>query len=440
MKGESDLPPRKRAKKSKKKPSSPKPLKMEDQPQASVSIGTIGHVDHGKSTLVEAFTGRFPDTHSEELRRGISIRLGYASCEFRKCPSCEGSEAYSTDNKCPKCDSETELVRRVSFVDAPGHEILMATMLSGAAIMDGALLVISVNEKCPMPQTREHLAAIEIVGLSKLIVAQNKIELVDRDRATNNFHEINDFLSGTTGSEANIIPISAVNGVNLDVLIEEIETRIPTPKRDQNLPGRLLIEWSFDINKPVYKIDDLKGGVIGGVITQGTLAVGDTIEIRPGIKRGDKWHPIVTEIASLDGGFGEFGDLQVAAPGGLIGIGTKLDPSLTKSDKLVGHIAGKPDTLPPTVETLAVAVHLLEKVLGSDQQIKVTPVETGEPLMLNVGTSKTIGVVTGKISGKKGVSMKLRLPICAEEGMRCAISRRIDRRWRLIGWGFISAI
>lgn len=433
--------PKKKKKKSSTKKATDKStvsaeLNWKEHPQAEVSIGTIGHVDHGKSTLVEALTGKFPDTHSEELRRGISIRLGYATCEFRKCPSCEEPEAFTTESICPKCQSETELLRRVAFVDAPGHEILMATMLSGAAIMDGAILVISANEKCPMPQTREHLAAIEIVGLSNMLVAQNKIELVNREGAIESFHEISDFLSGTSADTAEIVPISAVNKANLDSLIQKVEQIIPTQSRDPNLPGRLLIARSFDVNKPGYKIERLSGGVIGGVIAQGTLSIGEEVEIRPGIKRGEKWQPIFTEIASLQAGFGP---LETAAPGGLVGVGTKLDPALTKSDKLVGHIAGKPDSLPPTIESMTVDVHLLDQVVGSDEQIKVAPIETGEPLMLNVGTSKTIGVVTGKTS-KEGYSMTLRLPICADNGMRTALSRRIDRRWRLIGWGFISSI
>jgi translation initiation factor 2 subunit 3 len=433
--------PKKKKKKSSAKKATDKSvvsaeLNWKEHPQAEVSIGTIGHVDHGKSTLVEALTGKFPDTHSEELRRGISIRLGYATCEFRKCPSCEEPEAFTTENICPQCQSETELLRRVAFVDAPGHEILMATMLSGAAIMDGAILVISANEKCPMPQTREHLAAIEIVGLSNILVAQNKIELVSREGAVQNFNEISDFISETTTDTAEIVPISAVNKANLDTLIQKIEQIIPTQSRDFNLPGRLLIARSFDVNKPGYKIEQWSGGVIGGVIAQGTLSVGEEVEIRPGIKRGEKWEPILTEIASLQAGFGP---LETAAPGGLVGVGTILDPALTKSDKLVGHIAGKPDSLPPTVESMTVDVHLLDQVVGSDEQIKVAPIETGEPLMLNVGTSKTIGVVTGKTS-KEGISTTLRLPICADNGMRTAISRRIDRRWRLIGWGFISSI
>ena len=111
--------------------------------QSDVNIGLVGHVDHGKTTLTKA------DTHSEETKRGISIRLGYADIEFRKCPECDEPECYTTSEKCEHCGSETELIRKVSFVDAPGHETLMATMLSGAAIMDGAVLVIAANESCP---------------------------------------------------------------------------------------------------------------------------------------------------------------------------------------------------------------------------------------------------------------------------------------------------
>ncbi|MFN4133834.1 MAG: GTP-binding protein, partial [Candidatus Hadarchaeales archaeon] len=110
----------------------------------------IGHIDHGKTTLTEALTGVWTDTHSEEIKRGITIKLGYADASFYRCPECE---RYSSKEKCPYCGAETEFLRRVSFVDAPGHEMLMATMLSGAAIMDGALLVVAANEPCPQPQT-----------------------------------------------------------------------------------------------------------------------------------------------------------------------------------------------------------------------------------------------------------------------------------------------
>ena len=150
--------------------------------QSDVNIGLVGHVDHGKTTLTKALSGIWTDTHSEETKRGISIRLGYADIEFRKCPNCGEPECYTTSKKCEICGSETELIRKVSFVDAPGHETLMATMLSGAAIMDGAVLVIAANESCPQPQTKEHLMALDVIGVKDVIVVQNKIDIVSKER------------------------------------------------------------------------------------------------------------------------------------------------------------------------------------------------------------------------------------------------------------------
>jgi translation initiation factor 2 subunit 3 len=147
--------------------------------QPVINIGLVGHVDHGKTTLTEKLTGKWTDTHSEEIKRGITIRLGYADVTFRKCPQCAEPDCYMTGKTCPIHNVPTEFLRKVSFVDAPGHESLMATMLSGAAIIDGALLLVAANEFCPQPQTREHLMALEMSGINNLIIVQNKIDLVD---------------------------------------------------------------------------------------------------------------------------------------------------------------------------------------------------------------------------------------------------------------------
>ena len=148
-------------------------------PQPSVNIGMVGHVDHGKSTLTLALTGTRTDVHSEEIKRGISIKLGYADVPVYKCTDESGEEVYSGK----KLNDSCELSRVISIVDAPGHETLMATMLSGSSIMNGALLVIAANEKCPQPQTREHLIALDIMGINNIVVVQNKIDLVTRERA-----------------------------------------------------------------------------------------------------------------------------------------------------------------------------------------------------------------------------------------------------------------
>ena len=248
--------------------------------QPEVNVGTIGHVDHGKTTLVQALTGTWASRHSEELKRGITIKLGYADMPIYKCPKCQPPNNYSHKPICEKCNSPAEFVRAISFVDAPGHEALMATMLSGAAIMDGAILVIAADEPCPQPQTREHLAAAEVSGIKNLIIVQNKIDIVDEKRALESYKEIKNFIKGTVAEKAPIIPISAQRGINIDVLLTAIETIIPTPKRDETKPPLMYVIRSFDVNKPGNIIEDLEGGIIGGTIAQGKFVVGEEIEIR----------------------------------------------------------------------------------------------------------------------------------------------------------------
>ena len=163
----------------------------------SVNIGVVGHVDHGKTTLVNALTGTWTDRHSEEVKRGISIRLGYADATFYRCEKCEGTDAFSTSPECPVCSGSGTPFRSVSFVDAPGHETLMATMLSGSALMDGAMLVIAASEKCPQPQTKEHLMALELVGIKKIVIVQSKIDVISQKEAMDNYLEIKAFVKGT---------------------------------------------------------------------------------------------------------------------------------------------------------------------------------------------------------------------------------------------------
>jgi translation initiation factor 2 subunit 3 len=396
--------------------------------QSEVNIGLVGHVDHGKTSLTKALSGRWTDTHSEEIRRGISIRLGYADISVRKCCECSEPDAYTTCDKCPKCDSKTDLVRKISFVDAPGHETLMATMLSGAAIMDGALLVIAANESCPQAQTAEHLSALDSLGIKKIVIAQNKIDLVSKEQAKENFRQIKAFIKGTGLEDAPIIPIAAHYGTNIDVLLQAVEEFIPTPERDSTLPARMFVARSFDINRPGTDVSELRGGVIGGSLIQGQLKVGDEIELSPGIKKKNTYRPIVTRIISLGTGIQ---DLEVAGPGGLIAVGTELDPALTKSDNISGNIAGKPGTLPPVRDRLALDIQLLKRLIGAESDIK--PVVKGEPLMLSAGSAVTVGVVENPGKGL----LSLKLPICAEAGSKVALSRRVGARWNLIGYGII---
>ncbi|MEM2321098.1 MAG: translation initiation factor IF-2 subunit gamma [Candidatus Bathyarchaeia archaeon] len=403
--------------------------------QPEVNIGTIGHVDHGKTTLVEAITGVWAARHSEELKRGITIKLGYADAPVYKCPVCEPPHNYSRSEICPRCGSKTEFVRALSFVDSPGHEALMATMLSGAAVMDGVILVIAADEPCPQPQTREHLAAIEIIGVKKIVIAQTKIDLVDKKRALESYREIKEFVKGTVAENAPIIPISALHSVNIDLLLYAIEKYIQTPPRDLTKPPRMYIVRSFDINRPGTPINSLSGGVIGGSILQGKFKVGDEIEIRPGISTSARgaYESLFTKIVSLHTG-GRYVDEAVC--GGLVGVGTLLDPSLTKADGLAGNVVGKPDLLPPTRHELTLKTHLFERVIGAKEQTEVKQISVNETLLLDVGTAITAGNVT-RVSGNT-IEIRLVRPVCAEDGSRAAISRKIMGRWRLIGYGIIE--
>ncbi|MDQ3837809.1 MAG: translation initiation factor IF-2 subunit gamma [Thermoproteota archaeon] len=403
--------------------------------QPNVNIGTAGHVDHGKTTLVEAITGVWTSGHSEELRRGITIKVGYADAAFYKCAQCPSPLGYSTTPSCANCGGKSELQRVVSFVDSPGHESLMANMLSGGALMDGAILVIAANEKVPQPQTREHLLALQVLGITQIVIVQNKVDLTDSDKAVENYEQINEFVGGSVAANAPIIPISAQHKLNIDALIEAIESSIKTPVRSTSKAAIMHVLRSFDINKPGLPLDKVNGGVIGGALIQGELTVGDEIEIRPGFmdEKKNKYEPIRSVVSTLGTGAGL---VQKVRPGGLVAIGTKLDPTYVKSDSLIGSVVGKPEVLPNDVEDISIEVKLFDTAVGTQEMVKVEPIRTKEPLRLNVGTAATLGTVTNSRDNK--IEAKLRKPLCLLPQSRVAISRRIADRWRLIGAGISS--
>jgi translation initiation factor 2 subunit 3 len=310
-------------------------------------------------------------------------------------------------------------------------------MLAGAALMDGALLILDAIEKCPQPQDREHLAAAQIIGINNIVILQNKIDVVDRDRTLKNYEEIKAFVKGTPAENAPIIPISAQRKINMDAVVETMERCIPTPNRDTSKSPLMYIVRSFDVNRPGTSVEDMKGGVVGGSALHGVFTVGDEIEIKPGIRveKGGRsyYEPLHSRIVSLLAGGNS---VEEATCGGLIGIGTLLDPSLTKADSLVGNVVGKPDHLPSVLHDLTINVHLLDRLMGTQELETVEKIRTKEILVLNVGTSVTAGVVTS--ARDDVVELALRRPACVEPESRLAISRRIGDSWRLIGYGVVS--
>lgn len=413
---------------------------------------------HGKSTVVKAISGVQTVRFKNELERNITIKLGYANAKIYKGDPTKSGDiekgGYYTSRGSSHADDFVDdisgihyrLRRHVSFVDCPGHDILMATMLNGAAVMDAAFLLVAGNETCPQPQTSEHLAAVEIMRLKEILILQNKVDLVKPDAAVAQQEQIRKFVAGTVADSAPIIPISAVLKYNIDVVCEYIVRKIPLPTRDFTSVPRLIVIRSFDVNRPGQDVSDLEGGVAGGSILQGVLRVGDEIEVRPGIVTKQDGEdgtstmvcsPIYSKISSL---YAEQNDLQFAVPGGLIGVGTRIDPTLTRADRLVGQVLGLRGQLPDVYSEIEISYYLLRRLLGvktSDggKQAKVQKLAKGEILMVNIGSTAT----GGKVSAVKGELAKVALtqPVCTTEGEKIALSRRVDKHWRLIGWGQI---
>jgi selenocysteine-specific elongation factor len=217
-------------------------------------MGTSGHVDHGKSTLVQQLTGINPDRLEEELARKMTIDLGFA---WMRLP-----------------DEEM-----LGIVDVPGHRDFIENMLAGVGGIDVALLVVATDEGV-MPQTREHLAILDLLGIDNIIVALTKIDLIDDpDWIELVSLDVDDLLSSTRLNESPIIPVSAITGDGLDTLVQTIQNTLhQLPQRVNYHHPRLPVDRVFSISG--------FGTVVTGTLSGGTLTVGDNIEIQPSHRIG----------------------------------------------------------------------------------------------------------------------------------------------------------
>ena len=216
-------------------------------------VGTAGHVDHGKSALVRALSGIDPDRLREEKERGLTIDLGFAWVTL---PS----------------------GREVSIVDVPGHERFIRNMLAGVGGIDMALLVVAADEGV-MPQTREHLAIIDLLRIDRGLVVATKRDLVDEDWMELVASDIADALKGTTLQDARMISVSSVTGEGLPELLAALdETLDGVETRADNGHPRLPIDRAFTISG--------FGTVVTGTLVGGGLSVGDEVELAPGGQRG----------------------------------------------------------------------------------------------------------------------------------------------------------
>lgn len=386
----------------------------------TINVGIVGHIDHGKTTLLSKLSGKWTDTHSEELKRGITIKLGYADVVLYKAET-----GYNIKQGTP--------FRHISFVDAPGHEMLMATMLSGAAIIDAAILVVAANEGIK-PQTREHLVALQAKKVKSVIVVQNKIDLVDKAQALKNYQDIKLLLKGKFDA-ASIIPVSAQQEINIEKIYQAL-AEIPVPARDVTGKPRFLVARSFDVNRPGTSPENLKGAVLGGTLVRGTLKVNDELEIKPGmvIKEANQYHykTVITKIVRLFNGSKEVHELT---PGGSMSIETALDMTLGKSDALAGCIASHPGVLSDITTTVKLKYVLFPELFGAAEVIKIENLKMSEMLLLSIGTSMTVGII--KKLGKDEIELSLKVPIVPSPGENVGIARNFNNHWRLIGHGEI---
>lgn len=384
----------------------------------TLNVIIAGHIDHGKTTLLYKLSGKWTDTHSEELKRGITIKLGYADITISK------DSDYNIKDK-------GENQRYITFIDAPGHEMLMATMLSGAAIVDAAILVVAANEGIK-PQTREHLMALQAKNIQNIIIVQNKIDLVTKEKAIENYNTIRKEFKGTIAEHAIVIPVSSQQEINIERIYEAL-CEIKVPERKVNDKPLFLVARSFDINKPGTKPKYLHGAVMGGTLKAGKLKVGDIIEIKPGIMIKEanqiKYKTIKTKIASLFKGSNKTNEIT---PGGNSAIETELDMSIGKTDNLSGCVVSLERSLPEITNKIIIKHHLFKEYPGG---IQIPPLKPGETLMLSINTSVTIGSIIRLSQGVAEISLKI--PIVPFKNDKVGLARNINNHWRLIGHGEI---
>ncbi len=387
-----------------------------------ITIDVVGNFADGKTTLVKAITSESTLRHSEEKKRGITIRLGYAHFLIYKCSSCGSFSRYE---KCEACNSKASLYYRVSIIDSPGHKTLMTIMLSGATLVDGAVLVIAANQKCPQPQTQEHIEALRIIGVKNLVVAQTKIDVAGKERAKESYNEIRDFLSKNGYENAKIIPVFAAQNINITQLMQEIG-KFTIPEENGDERTEVVVVRSFDINRPGTEVAELKGGVIGGGLKSGKLKLGDNIVIYPGIFIKNSWKPLKSKVTGIQS---EFGDEKSASRGLMVGIETDLDPSIARRDNLAGSLAVKEGTVPMFKNRISIKYTAIS---GKFEK----PLQKGETVLLNVLASKVLGTVVS--SSSNGVVINLgdsSLPYFKDDN--AILSRKINNVWTIAGSGSI---
>ncbi len=369
---------------------------MENQP--IVNIGMLGSVSDGKSTTVYSLTGVKTQRHSNELKRNITIKPGYANLKIYK-----DSNGYN--------NTSGELVHHISFIDCPGHYQLIVTMMSCIKLMDGIILVVSAAEPIETkPQLIQHIMAIKMSGLKNVIVLLNKLDLVKKPIAQKRYSELIGLLNKYDINPKVIIPVCMNHGIGVDLLLENIMKYMGPDISDKLCYNPLfLVSRSFDINKVNIDYTNIEGGVLGGSLICGKFKIGDTIEIRPGIigrkPDGTLSHkPHITTIKSLKS---ETTELTSINPGGLIGIGTEIDPFYCKNDNMIGNVIGLVGSLPDVYYKITIKYNNIN--FGENEWV----IRKNVSMIIIVGTNS----LDGKINNfnNEYISLDLSKPACIDK-------------------------
>lgn len=447
--------------------------------QPTLSIGVIGDVANGKSTLVKAISGKKTQAHSsEQQQHGITIRLGFANAAVLRCQNkadiC-GAYSFLPESldvgkqtslpRCSKCNHCTAVVKRFSLVDCPGHAELMATMLAGASAFDAVLLAAASNVPCPTPQARQHLEAIKMSGIvdeldqgrnPSIAIAQTKAELLADDsknaayrysaeeRLANHAEQGRENMKNSVAAKAPIFPVCAPLGLGLEAIAEWIANLPSTPRQQSAIKApRLTVLRSFDVNRPGQQAKEVNGGVLGGTIQgSSSISLGDVLEVRPGLclpsnKKPNpkktkeamqapfKVLPLSFRCTSLMTGKC---NLSSVSKGGLVAVGTSLDPLICADNRMVGSVAGPPGTLPPVWGPTLLLDNLQFVDLLPESGVRETKsaepadlVKKGSEIRFHVGSTTVKGRVVRVSKSKGKVGALLEAPICAARGANVAL-------------------
>lgn len=401
--------------------------------QPIFNIGSIGHVAHGKSTLVRSITGIKTQKHSDEQERNITINIGYANTKIFLDSKGEIHTAPSKNEILKDYEgNEMKLVGHISFVDVPGHEAYMANMISGSAVMDACILVIASNEKIPQAQTYEHFQAVKNVDIKDFIILQNKLDLVDESSNTQILQDIGKFVNNTIAENAKVIPSSIQNDVNRDEVIKNIlnlsnSENISQLNEKANNDLKMIVIRSFDINKPNINFSKIEGGVVGGSLLSGHVKVGDYVEMRPGYIIDGKYRPIYSKVLSLQS---DTKKLDYALPGGLVGICLDIDPSIAKSNSMVGQILGHVGKLPKVYNEIFMSFDEINRHDNFSEKFK-----TNEGVLLNINSMNIKAKVAKCKNSKKLIAFILETPVCVFENQKIAIFKLRSANWLLYATG-----